>query len=442
MRPAQHVLLGFTLPLFVAPSLLPGCGSDDEAGSSATTSSAATTTSGTGGSSSDATTTTSGTGGAGGGAGGAGGGSGGGGGAASGCMDGTQPPCYLEPIGLDAGGLVSALAISDWNGGGADVIVGRGGEVLYFASPADAPLPSAQAIAVTGIMGTVNDLEAGNLDVGPNLDIVVSSSATHAHVVFGDGSGAIANEQGTLDGEGQPFDIDLGDLEGSPASLDILELQSTNGCSAVTLTSGTEGAAFVSDGYQLCYGAYGVINRCSNAYSCATWVDADTPSMLVSQELYANGGTLGAGINTTTSLEANGARIASGIFDADIYEDVAVIVAGDKVNVLFGDGEAGWVDQGGVAYVSYTVGSEPSDLAVGDLDGDGDLDIAVANAGDDTLTLLHNDGAGAFSASVLTLPAGAAPSRIAVGDLNGDGTADIVLATSAPSDVTVLLYQP
>ncbi|HVY46451.1 MAG TPA: VCBS repeat-containing protein, partial [Minicystis sp.] len=120
-------------------------------------------------------------------------------------------------------------------------------------------------------------------------------------------------------------------------------------------------------------------------------------------------------------------------------EDTAVIVAGDRVDVLFSDGEAGFKSVGGLPYVSYAVGASPSDLAIGDVDGDGDLDIAVANAGDDTVTLLINDGSGNFTPVTKALPAGSAPSRIAVGDLNADGTADLVLATAAPEGILVVL---
>ena len=41
--------------------------------------------------------------------------------------------------------------------------------------------------------------------------------------------------------------------------------------------------------------------------------------------------------------------------------------------------------------VSYAVGSGPGSVAVGDFNGDGKPDLAVANAGDDTVSVLLND---------------------------------------------------
>jgi hypothetical protein len=68
-------------------------------------------------------------------------------------------------------------------------------------------------------------------------------------------------------------------------------------------------------------------------------------------------------------------------------------------------------------------------IAIGDLNGDGKLDLAVSsnNAGSDLIDILLGDGAGGFQA--MANPPGTyfyAPIPMAIADVNGDGAADIV----------------
>jgi hypothetical protein len=67
-------------------------------------------------------------------------------------------------------------------------------------------------------------------------------------------------------------------------------------------------------------------------------------------------------------------------------------------------------------------------VAVGDVNGDGKLDIAVANSGADghwSLSVLLGHGDGTFGPAE-DLPSGQIPSWIALADLNGDGKLDIL----------------
>ena len=75
------------------------------------------------------------------------------------------------------------------------------------------------------------------------------------------------------------------------------------------------------------------------------------------------------------------------------------------------------------------------------MNGDGQPDLVVANAGSDTVGILLGNGGGTFKKAV-TYPAGFFPASVAVADVNGDGKPDLVVANSqdnANGSVGVLL---
>jgi hypothetical protein len=78
----------------------------------------------------------------------------------------------------------------------------------------------------------------------------------------------------------------------------------------------------------------------------------------------------------------------------------------------------------------YDAGEWPVSVAVGDLDGDERLDLAVANWRSDDVSVLLNDGDGTFAAAVHHfIGAYSQPESVAVGDLNGDGALDLASAS-------------
>ncbi|MBI4603495.1 MAG: VCBS repeat-containing protein [Planctomycetes bacterium] len=79
---------------------------------------------------------------------------------------------------------------------------------------------------------------------------------------------------------------------------------------------------------------------------------------------------------------------------------------------------------------SYRAGDGPVALAQGDLDGDGALDLAVADSPRGAASILLGRGDGTFARAV-SYPAGAEPGAVALGDLNGDGALDLVAANRA-----------
>lgn len=104
--------------------------------------------------------------------------------------------------------------------------------------------------------------------------------------------------------------------------------------------------------------------------------------------------------------------------------DLAVAGEG-RVLILTGDGDGGFRRAG-----EYEAGEDPTGLAASDLDSDGDLDLAVANHETDYLTLLLNDGGGAFGpaqASPVRIEVTPHPHTVAAGDLDRDGRTELLV---------------
>ncbi|WP_324670529.1 FG-GAP-like repeat-containing protein [Hymenobacter sp. GOD-10R] len=83
------------------------------------------------------------------------------------------------------------------------------------------------------------------------------------------------------------------------------------------------------------------------------------------------------------------------------------------------------------------VGTRPLSIAVGDVDGDGDLDFVTANSNSTTASVRLNDGTGSFSGS-LEVAVGANPESVALADIDVDGDLDLLVANAVMGTVSVV----
>lgn len=91
---------------------------------------------------------------------------------------------------------------------------------------------------------------------------------------------------------------------------------------------------------------------------------------------------------------------------------------------------------------SVPVGSQPGGVATGDIDGDGDIDLATGIRFPDRVIVMLNDGAGAFTAGpVINYPMHSEPEEVVAGDLDGDGDVDLAVILRALSTVRIALNQ-
>lgn len=96
--------------------------------------------------------------------------------------------------------------------------------------------------------------------------------------------------------------------------------------------------------------------------------------------------------------------MASGIFGNTVTNSNGVTVSpvglvtanstSNNVTVLLGNGDGTFTEAAGSP---YAVGTDPSSVVVADFNGDGNLDFAVANKGDNTISVFKGDGKGGFT---------------------------------------------
>jgi Pro-kumamolisin, activation domain/FG-GAP-like repeat/Bacterial Ig-like domain (group 3) len=130
--------------------------------------------------------------------------------------------------------------------------------------------------------------------------------------------------------------------------------------------------------------------------------------------------------------------IVAGDFNGDGNLDLAVVNGGnDTLSVLLGDGKGNFT----AIAASPSAGIDPTSIVVGDFNRDGNLDLAVSNnsANGGSVLVLLGDGTGDFAPAASTSPAGGSPQSIAVGDFNGDGIPDLAVADASSGTVSVLL---
>ena len=126
--------------------------------------------------------------------------------------------------------------------------------------------------------------------------------------------------------------------------------------------------------------------------------------------------------------------VVLGDFNGDGRPDLAIANAGSSsVSVLLGDGAGGFAVPSSRALVAPAWS-----LAVGDFNADGRADLAAATTNSNSVSVLLGNGAGGF-ASVATFAVGVFPMSVAAGDLNGDSRLDLVTVNRTSSTVSVLL---
>jgi hypothetical protein len=191
----------------------------------------------------------------------------------------------------------------------------------------------------------------------------------------------------------------------------------------------------------------GTFSSTSNQTFCAAWttcgpteVEVDAGTSTSDRVCMADGGCVAGAFALTAGATVGTSNFpifsAMGDYDEDGILDLAVTSqSAATVSVALGNGDGTFA-----ASTAFSTGasSNPWDIATGDLNRDGHLDLAIVTDGTNTLSVMLGDGTGAFAAPLTTAVALQA-TRLALADLNRDGILDAIVATNSPSALTVFL---
>lgn len=153
----------------------------------------------------------------------------------------------------------------------------------------------------------------------------------------------------------------------------------------------------------------------------------------------SSGNTISFGapmVYTTDTKEIR--RAAIGDFDSDGKPDFAVVNTESNTVSVFRNTST----QAGIAFespVSFETGSRPWDIASGDINGDGKMDLVTVNFNSNTVSVfLNNESNGIISFSKSgELGTGANPRSVALGDLNGDGRPELIVVNAVSNSISV-----
>jgi len=117
---------------------------------------------------------------------------------------------------------------------------------------------------------------------------------------------------------------------------------------------------------------------------------------------------------------------------------VVVDIAANGVSVLLANGAFSF---DGARF--YPTGGSPFEVRSADLNADGNPDVVVANRGSDNVTTLLGRGDGTFAGTthLNSFATGRSPYDVAVGDFNRDGRVDLVTANFVDQTISVLLAE-
>jgi len=278
-------------------------------------------------------------------------------------------------------------------------------------------------------------IASGNL-FGAGDDLVVASpTGNSVSVLFNNGNGTFASAMELKTGGRGTTGVALADFNGDH----LLDIAATNKATGNVSVFLNHGDGTFSAPQLFSVGRLPGVLRAADVTG-----DGQADLVMISGTnavtILAGDGTGGFSGPTKILMGGAGAKdLALADFNGDGHLDLAVANAlSNSVTVFPADGSVAFTQA-----LKLVVGKGPRSLAVGDFDGDGRLDLAVTHSVSRFTGILLNTSVGittSFGAMAqLTNPGTKVPSALAVADVDLDGRDDLVLTDSVPGAISVLL---
>ncbi|SPE44621.1 exported hypothetical protein [Candidatus Sulfotelmatobacter sp. SbA7] len=345
----------------------------------------------------------------------------------------NSPLQILEPVGITAGDFNEDgkpdLAIT----AGTRVFVFLGNGDGTFSPAAGSPLPVPSPPYDDFPSPYVQPVVAGDFDNSGHLGLAIGLVQNQAvAILFGKGDGTFTYSDTLANTFSQPtLSLTAADFNGD-GNLDLV-------AGNAPLGSGISPVILLGYGH----GAFNGNAIFPNLEFQVESVGAGDFNGDGKPDLAVDGSSilLGNGDGTFTqgaSLSVAG-FVTVGDFNGDGKLDLAVCNYENNVTIFLGDGSGNFATAPGSP---IAVGRQPQAIVAGDFNNDGKLDLAIANNEDGTVTLLLGNGDGTFTqASGSPFAVGQGPIGIATADFNGDGKLDLAVANATDGTVSILLQQ-
>ncbi len=351
---------------------------------------------------------------------------------------------FLPKVDFATGSAPYSVAIGDLDGDGkADLAVADPSGISVFRSTS-APGAISYAAKIDFATGSYPSITIGDLDGDGKADLAVTNSGT-VSVFRNTGIPGTISYAAKIDFTtgGYPSSVAIGDLDGD-GKADLAVTNNSNTLS-VFRNTGTPGTISYAAKIDFATGAVptsvtiGDLDGDGKADLAVANNNTNTLSVFRNT---GTPGTIGYAAKIDFTTGGYPTSVAIGDLDGDGKVDLAVANNSNTLSVFRNTGTPGTISY--AAKIDFATGSHPGSIAIGDLDGDGKADLAVAYSFSNSLSVFQNTGApGAVSyAPKIDFATGSNPRSVSIGDLDGDGKADLAVASWSSNTLSVLRHEP